>query len=623
MKKQPLLWMAGILLPVISYGQVGINTTSPSATLDVVAKHSDGSTPEGILVPRLTGDALFAASGTSQYGTSQEGTIVYVTEAVSDGNDTGQTVNVNAPGHYYFDSAEDIWKKIGESSTIYTSNGTLTNPRVMDMNGGTMGFTNGRMSVGGTTSDPSSILELQSTAKGFLPPRMTKAQMYSIPNPSLGLVVYCTDCYANDQGCLMVNDSVDGTNPQWGSMCSSNISAPIIMSLDCSSAATSGSVYSGTAASGVSTTIPYTSGNGGQYSSVNFVSSGVTGLVASLPGGVLTTANGVLQFHISGTPSGPGTAVFAVSVAGQSCSFSIPVTASTATVSSLNCGSAVFSPSAITQWTSYTGTLTIPYTGGNGGAYSTHTVTNNGLTFTRSLGTLANGNGSIVYNVSGTPSTSGTVSLPIVLGSTTYCTVTKSVAQASTVVMPGDTKAWSRHNLGADTSLDPDTPVQAIHGYYYQWGRKASVATASTPSGGISGWNSSYAANGSWSDSSKTTYDPCPSGFRVPTRTQFQNLINGTTASNIGTWSTSSTNGSANFGAAKRFTGGGKILTFPAAGTRNYANGTLYGRAYSGQYWSSTQNASSSAYDLSFSSSSVTVNNFNRTFGFSVRCISE
>jgi uncharacterized protein (TIGR02145 family) len=619
MKKQPLLWMAGILLPAISYGQVGINTTSPSATLDVVAKHSDGSTPEGILVPRLTGDALFAASGTSQYGAGQEGAIVYVTEAVSDGNDTGQTVNVNAAGHYYFDSAEEVWKKIGESSTIYTSNGTLTNPRVMDMNGGTMGFVNGRMSVGATTSDPSSILELQSTAKGFLPPRMTRAQMYSIPNPTLGLVVYCTDCYANDQGCLMINDSTDGSAPKWGSMCSSNVSAPVIMSLDCSSAATSGSVYSGSPASGVSTAIPYTGGNGGAYQSVNFVSTGVTGLVASLPGGVLTTANGVLQFQISGTPSGSGTAVFAVSVAGQSCSFSIPVTASSAAVGLLSCGSAVFSPSTITQWTSYTGTLTIPYTGGNGGAYSQSSFGQNGLTFTRQAGTLANGSGNIVYNISGEPSTSGTMNIPVSFGGVS-CNVTKSVAMAKTVVMPGNTKAWYRYNLGADESLDPDTPVQAIHGDYYQWGRKVAVASANTPAGSISGWNSTAAANGSWSGTSKTTADPCPTGFRVPTRPNWNNLINNsTTVSRLGTW----TNSSTNYETAIKFISGGKTLTLPAAGYRSHTNGALGSRGYYGRYWSSTQNTGTSAYSLGFSSSSLAISSSNRIGGYSVRCISE
>lgn len=42
--------------------------------------------------------------------------------------------------------------------------------------------------------DPSAALEIASTTKGFLPPRMNNNQMTTIVNPVDGLVVYCTDC---------------------------------------------------------------------------------------------------------------------------------------------------------------------------------------------------------------------------------------------------------------------------------------------------------------------------------------------------------------------------------------------------------------------------------------------
>jgi len=42
---------------------------------------------------------------------------------------------------------------------------------------------------GGGTPDPSAILELQSTTKGFLLPRMTLAEIYAIANPPKGLLV--------------------------------------------------------------------------------------------------------------------------------------------------------------------------------------------------------------------------------------------------------------------------------------------------------------------------------------------------------------------------------------------------------------------------------------------------
>lgn len=43
-------------------------------------------------------------------------------------------------------------------------------------------------------ADSSAILEVKSTAKGFLPPRMTAAQRDSITNPTAGLIIYCADC---------------------------------------------------------------------------------------------------------------------------------------------------------------------------------------------------------------------------------------------------------------------------------------------------------------------------------------------------------------------------------------------------------------------------------------------
>jgi len=42
--------------------------------------------------------------------------------------------------------------------------------------------------------DSSAILEIRSTSKGLLPPRMTENQRNSILNPTSGLIIYCTDC---------------------------------------------------------------------------------------------------------------------------------------------------------------------------------------------------------------------------------------------------------------------------------------------------------------------------------------------------------------------------------------------------------------------------------------------
>ena len=85
-------------------------------------------------------------------------------------------------------------------------------------------------------------------------------------------------------------------------------------------------------------------------------------------------------------------------------------------VTSLNCAGAYFTPSFATVGQAYTGTLTVPYTGGNGGIYPSQTTTVNGLTFNLPLGVFANGDGNVVYNVTGTPTTAGTTSVNVTVG---------------------------------------------------------------------------------------------------------------------------------------------------------------------------------------------------------------
>lgn len=51
----------------------------------------------------------------------------------------------------------------------------------------------------GSAPNSSAILDIQSTNKGFLMPRMTSAQMNAIAEPVPGMMVYCTDC--NEDGC--------------------------------------------------------------------------------------------------------------------------------------------------------------------------------------------------------------------------------------------------------------------------------------------------------------------------------------------------------------------------------------------------------------------------------------
>ena len=46
----------------------------------------------------------------------------------------------------------------------------------------------------GSAANPSAMLDVSSTTKGFLPPRMSEAQRATITSPAQGLMIYCTDC---------------------------------------------------------------------------------------------------------------------------------------------------------------------------------------------------------------------------------------------------------------------------------------------------------------------------------------------------------------------------------------------------------------------------------------------
>lgn len=51
--------------------------------------------------------------------------------------------------------------------------------------------------------DSSAMLDVKSTEKGLLPPRMTYDQMNAIPSPENGLIVFCTNCNINGvAGCM-------------------------------------------------------------------------------------------------------------------------------------------------------------------------------------------------------------------------------------------------------------------------------------------------------------------------------------------------------------------------------------------------------------------------------------
>lgn len=256
-----------------------------------------------------------------------------------------------------------------------------------------------------------------------------------------------------------------------GQTCNLTLNVNVVASistLNCLSATNNGTLIASTTSTGVSSSIPYTGGNGVPHYGQIVNSTGVTGLTATLSQGILSNGSGTLVYTITGTPSSFGTANFALNIGGKSCVLSRDVISSI----SLNCSSAT-NNGYLTVGQSANGvSSSVPYTNGNGNAYNGQTVNSTGvtgLTATLLSGTLANGSGSLVYSITGTPTSTGTAIFTLNLGGqicelsrTVYPTVSISSLWCNSVNVYGSVTAFQNSN-GISFSI----PYQGSNGGTY------------------------------------------------------------------------------------------------------------------------------------------------------------
>jgi uncharacterized protein (TIGR02145 family) len=208
-----------------------------------------------------------------------------------------------------------------------------------------------------------------------------------------------------------------------------------ISSLVCSSAVYSGTLNATNSAQNVSVSIPYTGGNGANYASQSFASTGVSGLNAILDAGLLDTGTGTFTLRIIGTPSTTGTASFNINFGGQSCSLSIIIEAALPSISAFSCGDAILNGTLIQGLSSNGVSCLVPYLGGNSANYlsqSFYSTGVEGITATLSAGALNLGSGQLLLNFTGTPMNSGTAIFTINFGGIS-CELQCMVNQQATV----------------------------------------------------------------------------------------------------------------------------------------------------------------------------------------------
>ncbi|MDV4101761.1 hypothetical protein CMT19_11985 [Elizabethkingia anophelis] len=203
-------------------------------------------------------------------------------------------------------------------------------------------------------------------------------------------------------------------------------------------------------------------------------------------------------------------------------------------------------------------------------------------------------------------------------------------------------KVWMRYNLGVDPLANPNPDLTApsntgLFGNYYQWGVITPAALGNAGPGAVTPWNNTIppAAN-AWNSGTEAapvkviTNDPCPANFRVPTTTEFQNLVNSTiqTNTNDASWDNGSTT---NYASVKVFTSKrdkNVILSFPATGYRVNTDGSLntaagLSRGNIGIYWAASPANGGNYKNMQLYKTSVDLASGaqNPYFGENIRCV--
>lgn len=495
-----------------------------------------------------------------------------------------------------------------------------------------------QVGIGTTTPASSAQLDITSTTKGFLPPRMTHAQKIAIVSPVAGLQIWCANC--GSYGETQVYNGITWTNVIGGtaSFATPELTTTVASAINATTATSGGNVTSdgGSAitARGVcwsTTTNPTTSlatltndaGTTGTFTS------NLTGLSASTTyyarayatNSIGTVYGNEISFTTISPPTITSVAVSSITGGSASSGGNVSSDGGSAITARGVCWSTATNP------TTALATKTID--AGTTGAFSSNIA---GLSETTTYYVRAyatNSAGTSYGNEISFTTTAfvcgSTVTFTYKGASVTYGTVLKTYTSG--------TKCWMDRNLGATALPTSKVDVNGF-GDLFQWGRgddghqsRTSTPTTTLSSSEVPNHGNFIVTptNGNWLSPQNDNLwqgtngvnNPCPSGFRLPTGAEM--------TTEWQSW------GSYNATGAFGGTGTGSGLRLTLTGQRGNDGvvgyyGTISNQNLSsaqGYYWTSSMNTGTNqtyGLVLSFSTNASTMGKA-RGIGCSIRCI--
>ncbi len=454
-------------------------------------------------------------------------------------------------------------------------------------NGTKLSYNNGNVGIGTSSPAPSAALEISSTTKGVLLPRMTFDQRNVILGPAEGLMIFCTDCGANGSLCVFANGawrtftqcSTPSTMPAvnhvspgtitWNWTAVSGASGYKWNATPSYSTATNMLTATSKTETGISCGITYTRYvwvyNECGISTPVVLSQTVSASSPSTPAAAPhVAAKTYIVWNWNSVPNATGYKWNTVN------NFATAIdmgTAITRTESGISCE---------TAYTRYVWAY-------NGCGYSGPVILSKST-----LNCLICGENITISHVAGE-----------------VAPVNKTISYGTVANIPGETgKCWITSNLGSvhqATAVGDATEASA--GWYWQFNRKQGyMHDGSSPS---PAWNVTVIfENSDWLFAN----DPCRIElggiWRIPTAAEYTNI------DNAGGWTNWNFAWNSN-------------LKLHAAGCIGYTSGALYSRGTSGYYWSSNQVANNTGSAMTIYTGGSYVGPYEKAYGMPLRCIKE